>query len=511
MRSRRFSLGVTLAAIIALIEFAAGSFASAQHLQPSSGPQAKAGVGTPAAASAPQQTKFTTLLSFDETDGQYPDAPLLQGIDGNFYSTTDQGADGAGEVFKITSTGTLLTLHSFCSPTDCTDGTAPVAPLVQTANGMFYGTTAGGGAEGGANGSGTVFEITPWGALRTLYSFCAQPKCIDGASPVAGLVQAANQNLYGTTYYGGANNKGTVFEITPTGKLTTLYSFCAQANCADGSNPKAGLIQASDGNLYGTAYTGGGGFCGSGCGTVFKITPQGAFTVLHVFVEGSDGALPAASLIQATDGNLYGTTENGGLEQGGVVFKITSTGNVTTVYSFCANGVSCTDGYEPLGSLVQATDGNFYGTTVGGGDYTCDADFGCGTIFKVTPSGVLATLHTFKSGEGDFPVAGLVQGTDGKFYGTAQQGGAYVYNGSVFSLSVGLAPFVRTLDHLRRGGIARHHPRQQPDGHDRRLLQRYCSKFRRRLGHRNRGHRPHRRDHRPRFRNYLNRHPEEQR
>jgi uncharacterized repeat protein (TIGR03803 family) len=392
--------------------------------------------------SAPnREALFSTLLSFDQTDGQYPDAPLIQGIDGNFYSTTDQGAaNGAGEVFKITSTGTLIDMYSFCAV--CTEGYAPYAPLVQAGNGLFYGTTAGGGVNG-LNGGGTVFTITPWGSLTTLYSFCSQPNCSDGGSPVAGLIQAANGNFYGTTASGGSNYKGTVFEITPEGVLTTLYKFCSKVACADGSVPTAGLVQGTDGNFYGTTSAGGSGtICAPGCGTVFRITPQGSLTTLYNFTDYTDGATPKAGLIQASDGNFYGTTQSGGASQYGAVFKLTPGGVLTTLHSFCSIDGSCPDGREPVAGLVQATDGNFYGDTASGGNTACYAPSGCGTIFKVTPEGDYTTLHTFKSAEGGNPVAALLQATDGVFYGTAQQQGAYIYSGAVFSLSVGLSPFV---------------------------------------------------------------------
>src|SRR5208283_2998704 len=156
---------------------------------------------------------------------------LIQGTDGNGYGTTyGGGLNGDGTVFQVTPGGTLTTIYSFCSQTNCTDGVFPFAGLVQF-GGNFYGTTLRGGASGaGPVGAGTVFQVTPGGQLTTLHSFCSQTNCADGAYPFAGLVQF-NGNLYGTTAYGGANGRGTVFEVTPAGQFTTLYSFCAQANC----------------------------------------------------------------------------------------------------------------------------------------------------------------------------------------------------------------------------------------------------------------------------------------
>jgi uncharacterized repeat protein (TIGR03803 family) len=325
----------------------------------------------------------------------------------------------------------FITLASF----DGTDGSYPDAGLVQATNGDLYGTTL----NGGASSVGTVFEITPSGTLTTLYSFCSQGGCMDGEIPEAVLVQATNGDLYGTTYAGGANGYGTVFRITPSGTLTTIHSFCSQSGCTDGEWPFAGLVQATNGDLYGTTYAGG----ANGYGTVFRITPSGTLTTLHSFCSQSgctDGENPVAGLVQANNGNLYGTTLAGGAYGDGTVFKITLSGTLTTLYNFCSQS-GCTDGEEPFAGLVQATNGDLYGTTSAGGAHSG------GTVFKITPSGTLTTLYNFcsQSGckDGAYPVAGLVQATNGDLYGTAG-GGAYGL-GAVFSLSVGLGPFVETL------------------------------------------------------------------
>ena len=209
----------------------------------------------------------------------------------------------------------------------------------------------------------------------------------DGAIPDAALVQATNGDLYGTTYGGGANGGGTVFKITPSGGLTTLYSFlCSQTNCTDGLDPTAGLIQGTDGNFYGTTPIGG----ANKGGTVFKITPRGTLTTLYGFCSTpyglcTDGEYPGAGLVQATNGDLYGTTFEGGANNGGTVFKITPGGTLTTLYSFCSQS-GCTDGESPVAGLVQATDGDFYGTTAGGGAGHCSegSDPGCGTVFSLS-------------------------------------------------------------------------------------------------------------------------------
>ena len=192
------------------------------------------------------------------------------------------------------------------------------------------------------------------------------------------LVHGIDGNFYGTTESGGANNNGTfcsggcgtVFKITPGGTLTTLYSFCAQTDCTDGATPLGGVVQASDGNFYGTTTNGGAGNCDMPCGTVFKITPGGTLTTLHSF-SGMDGANPFGGVVQASDGNFYGTAFNGGPNNNcnngcGTVFKITPVGTLTTLYSFCTQ-INCPDGANPYVGVLQANDGNFYGTTYQGG------------------------------------------------------------------------------------------------------------------------------------------------
>ena len=386
--------------------------------------------GATAISSAAQT--LTTLHTFAgySTEGASPYAGLVQATDGNFYGTTYAGGTsgncqgGCGTVFRITPAGTLTTLHSF----DFYDGASPTGALVQGNDGNFYGTTYGGGAN---QYYGTVFKITPSGTFTSLYSFCAQANCADGAMPYARLVRATDGNFYGTTLEGGSNTGcslgsgscGTVFKITPGGTLTTLYSFCAQPGCADGGNPYAGLVQASDGNFYGTTF--GRGI--NGYGTVFKITPAGALTSLYSFCSQTncaDGEYPQAGLVQASDGNFYGTTPEGGggvYHQGGTVFKITSSGTLNTLYNFCSQP-ACADGADSLAALLQGTDGNFYGTTIGGGAY-CTQNSGCGTVFKITPSGMLTTMHSFDdTDDGKAPFAGLVHATDGNFYGTTAFG-----------------------------------------------------------------------------------------
>jgi uncharacterized repeat protein (TIGR03803 family) len=384
--------------------------------------------------SLPAQT-FTVVHSFDFTDGDLSYPRLIQSTDGNLYGATSSGgANGGGTVFKMTPGGTLTTLYSFCALSNCMDGYYPFAGLVLASNGNFYGTTLYGGTNfiNGVN-VGTVFEITPSGTYTTLYSFCAQSNCADGYYPDAGLVQGTDGNFYGTTTLGGANLAGTIFKITPSGTLTTLHSF---GGGTDGLLSNAGLIQATDGNFYGT--TNGGGT--NRLGTVYRITPSGTLTTLHSF-DGTDGSNSDGVLVQATDGNFYGTTIFGGTNGGGTVFKMTPGGTLTTLYSFCSL-TGCADGDQPYAGLIQATDGDLYGTTIYGLNRG-------GTIFKITTSGTFTSLHTFANTDGTNPYAGLVQDTNGNFYGTTITNGNPSCAGgegcgTVFSLSEGLSPFVET-------------------------------------------------------------------
>ena len=372
------------------------------------------------AIALPAQT-FTTLVNFDGTNGFNPTpAPLVQGTDGNLYGTTlFGGANQAGTVFKLTPSGTLTTLYSFCAQPGCADGNYAYAGLLLGTDGSFYGATILGGAiVSGTFGYGTIFRITPDGTLTTLHSF----DYTDGAYPYAGLIQAADGAFYGTTNRGGtsdtcgSNGCGTVFRITSGGTLTTLHNF----DYTEGIEPGA-LIQASDGNFYGATAMGAGV---GGYGTVFKITSAGALTTLHRFAGyPTDGTNPSA-LIQATNGSFYGTTSQGGASdcQCGTVFKITSTGTLTTLVSFDGP-----DGSMPLAALVQAGDGDFYGTTSKGGAN------GYGTVFKITSEATLTTLHSFDGTDGSNPPGGLVEASNGTFYGTTFVGGTDS-DGTVFSL-----------------------------------------------------------------------------
>jgi uncharacterized repeat protein (TIGR03803 family) len=357
-------------------------------------------------------TTLITLYSFTGgDDGGSPYAGLVQGADGSFYGTTwNGGTNNLGTVFQITSASAFVSLFSFAK----TNGAHPWAGLIQGTNGYLYGTTQNWGTNGN---NGTIFSLTTNGTVfNPLVSFAGN----NGQEPSGALVQGSDGNFYGTTQIGSPSDLGTVFKLTASGTLNPLILF--NSTTTNGSQPYDALVQGKDGGLYGTTSLGG----ANSEGTVFRVTTQGGFTNLHVFTAinsgtNIDGAVPYAGLVQGRDGNFYGTTANAGTNGNGTIFKITTNGTFTCLYSFTAldpNTSTNTDGANPRGGLVQGRDGNFYGTTLNGG--TSDN----GTIFQITPTGTLTSLYSFSGlDDGANPYAGLVEGTDGSFYGTTSTGG----------------------------------------------------------------------------------------
>jgi uncharacterized repeat protein (TIGR03803 family) len=407
------------------------------------------------------KTKFKNLFEFNKKDGWGPVMSLIQGTDGNFYGTTEEGGaqinsdfcpNGCGTVFKVTPEGKLTTLYEFCRQGNCADGAIPLASLLQATDGEFYGTTSGGGdLVDCINGCGTRLQDEPQRradyAAHVLY-----PKWVSGWDQPSRWTRSGDERrLLRNGGRGGDSNScpggcGTVFKITSAGKFGRVYSFCNQINCADGAAPLAALVQSSGGNFYGTTEVGGTSTnCeGGGCGTVFKITAAGKLATLHSF-DSTDGASPFAGVVQGTNGSFYGTTYGGGPANSdchptcGTVFRIDSNGSFLTLHLFKG-----TDGSNPTAGLLQATDGNFYGTTDFGGSYVdCHQLLGptCGTDFKITAGGDLTTLHIFYLPSFPAYPYGLVQGTDGNFYGATEQAEG---GGTVYRLTVGLEPFVET-------------------------------------------------------------------
>ncbi len=406
---------------------------------------------------------FALLVEFDGSAGTSPFyGPLLQASNGGLYGTAQFSANGWGTVFEITPAGQLRTLYNFCPQIyPCPEGSQPWAGLDLAVDGNLYGTTAYGGTNcisNGYQGCGTIFKITQAGQLTTLYSFCAQADCSDGAYPSAAIIQGIDGSFYGTTSIGGVTNTacqggcGTVFRVSPGGVVNTIHDFCTEYACADGFNPTSRLVQGTDGNFYGTAE-GGTNFQ---AGIAFKMTAAGTLTPIYNFCAVgyplcTDGAEPSGNLVQGTDGNFYGETSYGGVTmEGGTVFKLTPNGTLTTLHRFCAQA-NCADGQSPYGGLVQATDGNLYGVTRYGGA-GCNQRFpvGCGTIFQIALNGSFSVLHMFDGSDGEQPLSALIQDSNGLLYGTTYFGGEGPCSdgngdfgcGTVFSMNMGLAPFV---------------------------------------------------------------------
>jgi uncharacterized repeat protein (TIGR03803 family) len=382
---------------------------------------ARCGVRIARAARRCAGAGFKTLYSFaGNANGGHPDASLIMDASGNLYGTTTEDSETGkkgcpahcGSVFKLAPNGTQTVLYTFKGGSD---GSEPKGSLLADTAGNLYGTTA----AGGANGWGTVFKVAPNGTETVLYSFAHGD---GGWMPLAGLIADSAGNLYGTTDAGGTADFGTVFKLAPDGTETVLYSF---QGGNDGKIPVDTLLADSAGNLYGTTFEGGGTGCGGGgCGTVFKLAPDGTETVLYAFQGGNDGSSPYAGLIADASGNLYGTASEGGVHGSGVVFEVAPNGTETVLYSF-TNGA---DGGDPQGSLIADVAGNLYSTTYGGG---ANKD---GTVFKLAPSGTETVLHSFAGKkDGQWLAAGVIADAKGNLYGTTSNGGKKK-QGTVFSI-----------------------------------------------------------------------------
>ncbi len=408
---------------------------------------------SPLAARAQGAATFTSFTAFPglvqgAAVAPYFTANLTLGADGNFYGTRSLGGTHSdGTIFEETPSGTLTTVYNFANGSD---GKYPFGQLVQAGSGLFYGVT-----------STTVFSVTASGTLTTLHTFASST---EGSMPAGGLVLGGDGNLYGTTSTGGANNAGTIFEVTPAGALTVLYSFTALAASGsstdgfanvDGAYPNSPITIGTDGNFYGTTFRGG----ANDFGTVYKLS-AGTLTTLNSFDAGTDGAqsdgsnsgttvTPIGPLVQASNGSLYGTAEVGG-NGTGVVYNITTTGTLTPIYQFdptpfSSGGSSSSstvndNGADPVGGLIIGSDGALYGSTEFGGTN------GDGLLFRLTTTGTYSILHTFAAPtsasnstntDGDYPAANLVKYTDGSLYGATSLGGSHG-TGTLFKLVPGV-------------------------------------------------------------------------
>ncbi len=367
------------------------------------------------------------LAEFDSTTGIQPYGSLVQGSDGDFYGLTQYGGvNGAGTAFKVTAAGVLTKLADF----DEASGRAPLGSLVEGSDGAFYGLAQ----YGGGNGIGTAFKVTAGGVLTKLVDFDFPTT---GGNPHGSLIRGSDGDFYGVVTFGGINGVGTAFKMTASGELTKLADF---DYATVGGNPCFSLVEGSDGAFYGLTEYGG----GNGIGTAFKMTAGGVLTKLADFDPATTGGYPKAGLVQGSDGNFYGVTNSGGVNGFGTVFKMTVAGVLTKLADFD----SSTTGANPQGGLVQGSDGNFYGLTPNGGAENA------GTAFKVTPTGELTKLADFeKLANGAYAYGSLVQGSDGNFYGLTTFFGSSYY-GTVFRL---YAPTVPALlsDHFtgNSGGV----------------------------------------------------------
>ncbi len=391
---------------------------------------------------------LTSVRSFDFADGASDrfyayTGQLAQGRDGNLYGTMPfGGSNNAGTAFKLTPGGTFTKLHDFDY---ATEGGNPYGGLTLGKDGNFYGTNTG----GGIRGAGTVFKMTPAGAVTILHRFNVAVG--EGFGPYAPPIQGRDGNFYGTTGYGGAigfgKGDGTIYRITPSGTFTTLYTFAYDpvlGTHPQGSFPLAPLIQGADGALYGTANTG--GDVGESLhGTVFKVTTDGVVSTVYAF-DYTHGSNPYGPVTQGTDGNLYGTTVYGGTFGSGTAFKLTLKGVITVLYNFDnGSAAALAKGYYPYAGLVQGSDGSFYGATNSGGAN------GLGALFRITPAGVYTVKASFHGTDGSSPQSTPFLHTNGRIYGLTRAGGL-VNAGTLYSLDVGAPGFIAPIPNAAKAG-----------------------------------------------------------
>ncbi len=378
-----------------------------------------------------QAQTYTDLANFNGTDGSLPAGSVTQATDGNFYGVTYYGgANKKGSLYQVTPSGTITSIYSFCSQSNCADGENPATAPVLGSDGNLYGTVWAGG---GSTNGGIFYKMTLGGEITILHTFCTTSACLDGDAPFAAVTLAGDGNFYGTTFFGGEFKGGTLFKITPAGVLTVLHSFCAQANCADGSSSDSAPIQASNGNFYGA--TQGGGV--DEVGVIYEMSPTGAYKVIQNFCYGALYGCPMGSVptrpVQDANGNFFGTTTFGGSYNSGTVFEITSAGQDIVLHKFELSG-----SIDPSAPMIIANDGNLYGVAV---NNSFNDNNSYGSLFEITPAGVFTAL----SSNYDSLNGPILQATDGNFYGTTAFGGGVDNYGTVFKLSTGLSPLVKTV------------------------------------------------------------------
>jgi len=387
-----------------------------------------------ALCSSAHAAKLVTLHDFCTTlennlcsDGQAPASRLLK-IGTKLYGfSTVGGATQESILYAVGTSKTFQSVATFCNESPCPEGMIPGRYLARGAEGNYYGVTT---ADATADG-GTIFRVSPSGQVTTVYQFCSLKRCGDGSGPVSVVVDKHGE-LFGTTVAGGGYREGTVFRFDASGGLKVLHDFCASTSCPDSNTPGA-LTLGSDGNIYGVTAAGG----AVGAGTVFQITPTGTFNTLYSFcshnkpVECSDGEEPTPKLAEGPGGDFYGLTSTGGADGEGTVFQITTTGTLKTLYSFCSQ-TDCDDGEVPADGLVVAADGSFYGVTTGGGNYFN------GLVFNITASGTYSVVSDFcRLGgcfDGALPQAAPTLSKNGTLYGTTTAGGD-ANEGTVYALT----------------------------------------------------------------------------
>lgn len=374
-----------------------------------------------------ERAVFRTIHRFSRSThpsagGASPASPPVLMSDGLLWGTTNEGGElGYGTIYAMTARGLARTMHSFAgvpSGGRYDNTSAPGARLVEGADGALWGTTAFGGLgqSGSSTGYGTIYRYERGGLIETVYQF-GQDGAV-GRNPQAGLIQASDGNFYGITGFGGVAGNGTVFRLTPQGDVTDMHVFLRGAN--DGGRIGTELLQASDGGLWGVTPFGG----AADAGVVFRLGLDGQYTVVHHFSDPSSGG-PSSALVQGADGALYGATSGGGERGSGSIYRITLNGDFSDIYSFPWRSRAV--GREPTGSIVATADGWIYGVTLTGGANNT------GSIFRVSLSGEMQLLYTFEADSQVVYKSGLSLGPEGRLYGT-EDGALLRDNGSAFVL-----------------------------------------------------------------------------